>query len=277
MEMKKILALGVIILFIGVAVAPSINQSVVKASQDDDLVEVTTQACGIKGFGNTTVKLTREQFQNLQQYLSELCARLNKTQSQDEILLIVKEAVVELNDYGLLPKHLRINEVQRLILAHYLPTPKSSIQIPSTNNTNSNCLILGRGTWSWAVRYGVNEVMKILYQMEIEHHLFLLQTIRDYITWMQVAREILFPFFFGTALFFIPYHGYIVTKGVEGIRTWDGIIIGGFPETFYRGGTLGVKGFVGLHFTTRQTYYFPDFTFFLGSAMKVNLGTEFPG
>jgi hypothetical protein len=43
--MKKILAIGVILLFIGVAVAPSINQSVATASQDDDLVEVTTQAC----------------------------------------------------------------------------------------------------------------------------------------------------------------------------------------------------------------------------------------
>jgi hypothetical protein len=38
MEMKKILALGVILLFIGVAVAPSINQSVVKAFDDSGLV-----------------------------------------------------------------------------------------------------------------------------------------------------------------------------------------------------------------------------------------------
>jgi hypothetical protein len=43
MEMKKILAVGIIILFISVAVAPSISQSVVKASTDDDLVEVTTE------------------------------------------------------------------------------------------------------------------------------------------------------------------------------------------------------------------------------------------
>ena len=41
MKMKKLLVLGVILLFIGVAVAPSINQSVVKASTNDDLVEVT--------------------------------------------------------------------------------------------------------------------------------------------------------------------------------------------------------------------------------------------
>jgi hypothetical protein len=36
---KKWLAVGIILLFIGVAVAPSINQSVVKASTDDDPVK----------------------------------------------------------------------------------------------------------------------------------------------------------------------------------------------------------------------------------------------
>jgi len=74
MEMKKILAVGVILLFIGVAVAPSINFTVVKASNDNDLVEVTTQACGIKGYGNNTVKLTREQYEDLEHYLVEFRA-----------------------------------------------------------------------------------------------------------------------------------------------------------------------------------------------------------
>jgi parallel beta-helix repeat protein len=54
---RKWLAVGIILLFIGVAIAPSINQSVVKASNDNDLVEVTAKACGIKGYGNSTAKL----------------------------------------------------------------------------------------------------------------------------------------------------------------------------------------------------------------------------
>lgn len=40
MEMKKPLVIGIILLFIGVAVAPSFNQSVVKASNGNDLVEI---------------------------------------------------------------------------------------------------------------------------------------------------------------------------------------------------------------------------------------------
>jgi len=37
MQMKKLLVIGIIFLFIGVAVAPSINFTVVKASDDNDL------------------------------------------------------------------------------------------------------------------------------------------------------------------------------------------------------------------------------------------------
>lgn len=114
MELKKIFALSVILLFIGVAVAPNINQSIVKAS-DDDLVEVTTQACGIKGFGNTTVKLTKQQYQNLEEYLVEFRAKLNQTSTRDEAVPIFKDAVVELDKYGLLPKGMRVSQAQRLV------------------------------------------------------------------------------------------------------------------------------------------------------------------
>ena len=112
---KKGLVVSVILLFIGVAVAPSINTGVVKASNDNDLVEVTTQACGIKGFGNTTVKLTREQYQNLEQYLVEFRARLNQTSTREEAVPIFKEAVVELDKYGLLPKGMSVEQAQNLV------------------------------------------------------------------------------------------------------------------------------------------------------------------
>jgi len=46
----QFIATTIVILFLGVAVAPSINFSVVKASEDDDFIEVTTQACGIQGY-----------------------------------------------------------------------------------------------------------------------------------------------------------------------------------------------------------------------------------
>jgi hypothetical protein len=101
---RKWLAIGIILFFVGVTIAPTINFNTVKASTDDDLVEVTTQACGIQGYGNTTVKLTREQYNDLEQYLVEFRARLNQTTTREEAVPLFKEAVVELDKYGLLPK-----------------------------------------------------------------------------------------------------------------------------------------------------------------------------
>jgi hypothetical protein len=142
--MKKILAIGVILLFIGVAVAPSINTSVVKASNDNDLVEVTTQACGIQGYGNTTVKLTREQYNDLTHYLAEFRARLNQTSTRGEAVPIFKEAIVELNKYGLLPKGMSVERLQEVILHQ---THQESLKSRDTHeNENLLCLVSGQLT-----------------------------------------------------------------------------------------------------------------------------------
>jgi hypothetical protein len=117
---RKCLAVGIILLFVGVAIAPSINVNIVKASNDNDLVEITTQACGIKGFGNTTVKLTRQQYQNLEQYLVGFRARLNQTTTREEAIPIFKETVVELNKYELLPKGMSVQKAEKLVTGEYL-------------------------------------------------------------------------------------------------------------------------------------------------------------
>ncbi len=144
MEIKKILAVSIILLFLGVAIAPSINQSVVKASTDDDLVEVTTQACGIKGYEDTTVKLTREQYQSLEEYLVEFRARLNQTTTREEAVPIFKEAVVELDKYGLLPRGMSVEWLQEVILHQAYHEPLNS---PNTHeNENLLCLLSGQLT-----------------------------------------------------------------------------------------------------------------------------------
>jgi hypothetical protein len=147
MEMKTLIAIGIIFLFLGVAIAPSINITVVKASNDKDLVEVTSQACGIQGFGNTTVKLTNEQYQNLEQYLVEFRERLNQTTTREEAVPLFKEAVVELNKFGLLPKGFSEREAERLVLGAYehpwSPRVLGRVQSPSRDVEDSWCLVTG--------------------------------------------------------------------------------------------------------------------------------------
>ena len=145
-DMKQILVVGIILLFIGVAVAPSINPGVVTASFDDDLVEVTTQACGIQGYKDTTVKLTREQYQNLEEYLVEFRARLNQTTTKEEAVPIFKEAVVELDKYGLLPRGMSVERAQRLVSSEKLNPLDISLRkhlkvVDNSTLINSKCLV----------------------------------------------------------------------------------------------------------------------------------------
>ena len=151
---RKCLAVGIILLFIGIAVAPSINFNTVKASTDDDLVEITTEACGIQGFGNATVKLTREQYRNLEQYLVDFRARLNQTSTREEAVPIFKEAVVELDKYGLLPKGMSVQKAEKIVTGEYL-NKKTITAIQKltknkmlTNGTNALCLMVGRAHFS---------------------------------------------------------------------------------------------------------------------------------
>jgi hypothetical protein len=115
---RKWLAIGIILIFLGVAIAPSINTGIVTATQEKDLIEVTTQACGIKGYGNTTVKLTREQYKDLKVYLNDFDARLKQTKTKEEVIVLYKEAIIELNNYGLLPKGLSIPLAERLVIGN---------------------------------------------------------------------------------------------------------------------------------------------------------------
>jgi hypothetical protein len=163
MKIKKILSLSIIFLFIGVVVVPSINFNLVKASTDNDLVEVTTQACGIKGYGDTTVKLTREQYNELEQYLVDFRARLNQTTTREESIPIFKDAVVELDKYGLLPKGMSVEQAQKFVSRELYFTKISYlleriISLRYKNNdivhrTNIFCLVYAHTIYSRDFRY----------------------------------------------------------------------------------------------------------------------------
>jgi len=272
--MKKGLVVSVILLFICVAIAPSINQSVVRASQDDDLVEVTTQACGINGFGNTTVKLTREQYQNLEQYLIDFRARLNQTKTREEAVPIFKNAVVELDKYGLLPKGMSVEQVQKLVTRQFHNQKCLDIiwrllrgnQRSFSDTENWYCLLISvsdclfihdfierhwetipPGEYSGFVRAIYEQILSIIYRIQ--------------------------PIFFWCHIGFYNLvhdrNGWVNTIGLNGIRSVNGHLDGGI--VYYNGlrnETLGATGFTGIKIEFDKFGYF-----MLGTAFHTNFIT----
>jgi len=288
--MNEGLVIAVILLFIGVSIAPSINFNVVKASNDNDLVEVTTQACGIKGYGNTTVKLTTQQYQNLEQYLVEFRARLNQTTTREEAVPIFKDAVVELNKYGLLPKGMSVERAQELVTGENQIFQDNEVINKLYNNhkqmidenTNIFCLFAGQTDNTFVVTF----LLRLLFipllvigyiVMSFEDfpilYKFLTGLLRILIVpivsspigfnqWISYGYNILFPY-----NDLIPTHGWIYTNGFNGVKTWNGSFIGAinydFSFIFYFG-TFDFTG-ISLYLPIKQQQ------FCLGTALMVKL------
>jgi hypothetical protein len=146
---QKLLTVFSLLILLSITVAPTINFNVVKASQDNDLVEVTSQACGIQGYGNTTVQLTKQQYNDLEQYLVDFRARSNQTSTRQEAVPLFKDAVVELDKYGLLPKGMSVERAQKLVIGENNKEGviKFAKKLFSRNqngsHNNSLCLIAG--------------------------------------------------------------------------------------------------------------------------------------
>ena len=300
MEMKKILAVGIIFLFIGVAIAPSINFTVVKASDDNDLVEVTTQACGIKGFGNTTVKLTRQQYQNLEQYLVDFSARLNQTTSREEAVPLFKEAVVEVGKYGLLPKGMSVEKAQKLVIQQKQNEYLTELQRRFLNNRfllnddeNYFSLIAGATTNTWIVG---PIPLTCLVTGIIGANLFIIgiNSMPPSIIAMGIGALMLFSSLFVGLLFYllpvilfslitigvqavqfdpeaptkyIPSDGWISSYGIAGKKMWNGPFYGNILWVYVG---VGVVGFTGFKIALLNN------CFYLGSAIKIGISPNPP-
>jgi len=294
MEMKKFLAVSVILLFFGIAVAPSINHSVVTA-YDNTFVEVTSQVCGIKGYKDTTVKLTREQYQNLKQYLVEFRTKLNQTSTRGEVVPIFKEAVVELDRYGLLPRGMKVIKAQKLVLGWSLQQDtKGLLQGVSEKNqqapqSNFLCLVAGELNNTYSIRRINNWLLLFLIRTYTETQSYFLI---PFMMLFENRHEMLNKAPLAVCdivgigylnMFLDTYHnssGWFFSVGVGGIKKWTGEMVGilpgpkvwGFiPLGGHYGYSLnadpGIWGFSGLKILAGVV----ENKFYLGSALCVGI------
>jgi len=264
-------SVGVILIFIGVAVAPSININVVKATNDNDLIEVTSQACGINGFKNTTMKLTKQQYQNLEQYLVDFLTRLNKTTTKAQAVNLFKEAVAELNKYKLLPKGMSVLQAQRFIIKKYYNEKYlgSTRSLSTGNQKNSSilnnwCCLFASVSNSMCID---NIFWRFFYKIYNE-----LGT-PGIIIWTSLCNGIYYyqPFFFWCPIEIggnETRSGSVFTAGLMGIKTLSGNLQGGM---LYKIGQficeLGATGYTGIKINSKTT----TSEFYLGTAFHVNM------
>jgi hypothetical protein len=300
---RKCLAVGIILLFIGIAVAPSINSTAVKTSDDNDLVEVISQACGIKGFGNTTVKLTKEQYQNLEQYLATFRARLNQTTTKEEAIPIFKEAAAELNTYGLLPKGMSVRQAQKLVTSSYASHQGSRLleKIPHRNALTQNkvdnrfCLVAGSTNNNYIfgpiksslfialllLMDTIEIIALTLDSLGLQRLAALCIVVDDFLDFLWIPVRVIPAEIGGAVTFGSTYNewevgphyyasnGWVFTQGLQGMQSLNGSFYGTIRE-----GTLGfywgLTGFTGIVIRPWGT----GRMLFLGSAFRAGLSPD---
>jgi hypothetical protein len=256
-HMTKATVVGLVLLVLSVNVVVCLNAVVVSASAGHASCIVMVEPHGMRGAGSTVVQMTSEQHQRLTQYLVDFRARLNQTTSREEMVTLFKDAVVKLNEYGLLPQGMSVREAQRLVAGTL------------SNETNLLCLIAGNtnGTvvsgfplCNLASRLGTNALM-VLFELR---NAFPVQ-----------LGGVLFLGGWGEFMGYSPgpAGGWIYSIGFNGMKDWQGPMHGTYPGSLIRfrfgdiiGWYPGVIGFTGLNIMGENTEHF-----FLGSALAVSI------
>jgi len=291
--MKKLLVVGVIVLFLGLACAPSINANV---SKESELVAVTTEICGLGG-GKHTVQLTKEEGEEVELLFENMRQQLNESTSREEAKEIFNEAVVELDKYGLLGglsitktkkllictyNDLKLNEISNILFNKFQQNTSNFICLiaGSTNGTNFDGqpeLLCGR------LSVLISFIGPILFNKFPLYLFFILGyfilNIFSSVNPISFASRINLGGEKGGGYHpeFVEYfaHGWITTIGLLGKHRNSGKMLGAIP--LYKTGTIfegimyifnpGVVGFTGLHISTPTK----SKHFYLGSALWVNL------
>ena len=226
--LNKTLGVGVIVILIGAAFAPSLYAE----SINDKLVKVTIEFCGI---GKRHIEnLKSDEAEELDVLFDTIRLKLDNAKSEDETIQIFNEGIRELDRYGLLGS-ISITQAQSFITGKY---KKSRLNILSLDeNENRNCLIIGKTTQTWFESPGTVLCYKI---MDNTNYILWLISFVGYIYLS------LFSYFNPLSLFYrinfgkciyehemqpveIYSSGWIYTMGINGGKNWEGIMQGDLP------------------------------------------------
>ena len=297
---RKGLAVAVILLFIGVAFAPSINASVV----DDELVEFDVEFSGLGK--KHRVQLTQQEADEVELLFDDIEQRLSEVETREEAELIFKDAIVELDKYGLLGG-LSIKQAQQLIVGSNVRQnllkriDRIDRNILDWTSANYFCLVTGHlssiATQRLLLRrceifldntYNVISelnnwdliqlwwtLMEILYVIQSTSMAF--SKIADFIFPISFLKTICA----GGRIWYIDMssdvfssQGSVTSYGLSGLKLWGGSLWGVASTRLYNAASYNycpaLLGFIGLILTEGHN------SNLLGFALKVDLSNEQP-
>jgi hypothetical protein len=245
------------------------------------------------------------QYNEAEKILKDLKIKLNTVTTKQEAFALVKEAIVDLNKYGLLPKGMNVRQAQRLVDRVQLSSIFLRLFDDKKEITagNANCLVIGITNNTYFRPYpSLIMDIPILYNLAFNSSL---RNITCFLALPYLFRT-LQPFKFGPYAIiggrtkFIeqgnitddisPSSGLILTFGSNGFQKWNGSFHGGlnlnYKKFVYNNDTslelwdpIGIVGFTGIDFFSTTSFFIgPNhiFQFYVGFAREANFTYSYP-
>ena len=304
----RVIAVGIIFLLFGIGFMPSIAINMVTASNDNNLVKVTTQAYDSTGDYTFTVLVTQRQAREIQHVFDELKNRLSSVESMEETQQIFNDTIVSLSSYNLLPQGLNIEQAKRLVsylnqnqklipFLEKMPTKSQTVAKAGTIQ-NSCCYIAGNTSNTHFTKLAKRTAHRLIAIMDhssgnaplvkLATALWIVINPISKITQMILHQN---GPHYGVSIYFGNYHyypypnwlspaqGWISTNGINGKQNssgsfWGQKIVSGWQpqDDWYMNYTWrGCMGFTGL-----ITHIGSDSAYYIGSALHVNVGPNRP-
>jgi hypothetical protein len=148
---KKGLAVGIIILFVGVAVASGItfktdsSNTMQTEVSNDELVKISISICKINSVEDYEVSLTQQQVEELDNLVDNIKPELDKVETRVETVRLFRDIILSLDKLGMLPEDMSVLEALRLVTGNlYFLNPRNIFNLkPETyidkGNTQPLC------------------------------------------------------------------------------------------------------------------------------------------
>ncbi len=303
---RHIQMVGIILLFMGLAVAPSIGHRIAPIS--DDQHEFILQICGPDERTEQTLALTRQQERQLQQLFDDLKDHLATADLLKDTHEIFNDTIDELQRYNILPNELSAQLLKRLVskTSSYQKIPPHLQQLcrkyqgTSTEGeiTNYLCSIAGNSSNTHAAKLAkrIAHRLSVIMDHSTENALLVKIATAFWIVINQISKitqKLVTQdgTHYGVCLYFGNYHyypypdwlypakGWVSTNGINGVQNitgtfWGQTLAGGWQpqDDWYMNYTWrGCLGFSGVIIYTDV-----DTAYFLGSALQVHIGPDRP-
>ena len=146
MKWRAIQSLGIITLFIGIAVSNSIA-----VEQEEEFVEINIELCGLNGVQKNTFQFTNQEYATLNEKINQMKLDLDYADSIEERNLIYIDMIDYLYENNYLSEKLNLDLFKQLVTGQYLKNPYFKSIINNYLFEHSNCHIDGESNNTYIV------------------------------------------------------------------------------------------------------------------------------